>query len=1223
MIRSSILRLAAMAAFVLLVPALAGGAAFAQTAAYGSIGLYADEARSSNAVSFAGAYTEFTMYVFFNPSSRGLAAAEFSIGYPANVIPADVTTSSLISVSLGEIDGGVSVAFNECQNDWVWTHHQRCYLMSSDATRIEIEVNAVAGDYQASTCELGYPIEPVFISSLLCLNAACPPDTAAPLFVGASSATVSSVIVTFSEPVLRQCAENPSSYEIFEFDSPSNILPVGEAVLLSGGTSVNLYTPEPCVPGRKYVVRATGVCDLWGNAVPSWSTAEFVRADHEPPRVSSASAATDSLLTVEFNEPVSHATATNPNNYHIYRNGILAGCVPYRATQVAQNRVVLSFAGLNLLPTVVVLTVKVANVRDLAGNLISSSYNSASFVVPDMSPPYVAAVQALGRSLVSVRFNEEVSAASAQIAGSYEIYRRDSFLITVPVSSAAVQTDRRYVLLSLGSDLTIEVPYLLRVFDIEDLHGNRMADTSLTEFVWPDTSPPVPLSAVALARDLIRIMFDERLQETTAEIAANYHAYETANPSITIPVLGAELEAGESSVLLGLGAFLEYDASYTIRVSGVKDLKGNAISSATVTTSYPDTFPPVFIGVTATAANELELVFDEKLSPIAAGEPSNYTLYETDNPSNVVEIASAVPAGDGSRVRLGLATSMTAVRSYTISVSNVADLKGNVLAPGSSLIFIYGDVVPPTLLSARTDTSTTVLARFSEKLDNVTAENTDNYIVYETANQSATIPIVGAALGGDSSSVLLSLGSPLAAEVAYSLQVAGVTDRTGNPVPAGSVVPIRRPDTAPPHLIMAEAVTLMRVRVRFDEPVTAATAGTAANYLITPIDNPGATIVPLAVDLPDNTTAELHLGVSLSSGTTYRVQVSDVTDLEGNAIAPGSEEIFSTPSIPVEPGRIGLFVGGYWNFEVYYTGSLTPFTMYVWCLAGSADMIAAEFGVPLPANVIYAGITMNPAITVSLGEIATDLSVAFGACQSGWVWAVAADCFLLNSNQSVISLNPEPLFANCLAGYPLETPQIIASLYCNSAPPVATLLQESAARFDDGAVQITWRLSRMDDGTRFGVSRREEGKSEYGASSSDVEADGLSFTYRDESAEPGKTYRYRVEYADGSGSRVLFETDPVVVPALPLALEQNWPNPFNPSTTILYYLPESGHVRLEIFDVAGRRVACLVDRNEERGNRTVVWDGSSESGKPAATGIYIYRLTAGRETLSRKMVLIR
>lgn len=155
------------------------------------------------------------------------------------------------------------------------------------------------------------------------------------------------------------------------------------------------------------------------------------------------------------------------------------------------------------------------------------------------------------------------------------------------------------------------------------------------------------------------------------------------------------------------------------------------------------------------------------------------------------------------------------------------------------------------------------------------------------------------------------------------------------------------------------------------------------------------------------------------------------------------------------------------------------------------------------------------------------------------------------------------------------------------------------------------------------VLRKEGGTAAYGAPSEDVETNGLSFTYRDESAEPGATYCYRVEYVNGSGIHILFETDPVAVPALPLALSQNWPNPFNPSTSISYYLPDAVRVRLEIFDVAGHLIACLVNGDEERGNHSAMWNGAGESGRPAAAGIYICRLMAGRETLSRKMVLVR
>lgn len=89
------------------------------------------------------------------------------------------------------------------------------------------------------------------------------------------------------------------------------------------------------------------------------------------------------------------------------------------------------------------------------------------------------------------------------------------------------------------------------------------------------------------------------------------------------------------------------------------------------------------------------------------------------------------------------------------------------------------------------------------------------------------------------------------------------------------------------------------------------------------------------------------------------------------------------------------------------------------------------------------------------------------------------------------------------------------------------------------------------------------------------------------------------------------------------ALGQNYPNPFNSGTVISYALSEATHVRLEVFDVLGRRVSTLVDQIQPIGQHQVVWDGHLESGEPAASGMYFYRLRAGAFTESKKMILVK
>jgi hypothetical protein len=90
--------------------------------------------------------------------------------------------------------------------------------------------------------------------------------------------------------------------------------------------------------------------------------------------------------------------------------------------------------------------------------------------------------------------------------------------------------------------------------------------------------------------------------------------------------------------------------------------------------------------------------------------------------------------------------------------------------------------------------------------------------------------------------------------------------------------------------------------------------------------------------------------------------------------------------------------------------------------------------------------------------------------------------------------------------------------------------------------------------------------------------------------------------------------------ALPteFALEQNFPNPFNPTTTINFALPEDSHVKLTVYDITGRQVEKLIDANLSGG-----WHSYDFKALPYATGVYFYRLEAGERTFTKKMMLIK
>ncbi len=83
------------------------------------------------------------------------------------------------------------------------------------------------------------------------------------------------------------------------------------------------------------------------------------------------------------------------------------------------------------------------------------------------------------------------------------------------------------------------------------------------------------------------------------------------------------------------------------------------------------------------------------------------------------------------------------------------------------------------------------------------------------------------------------------------------------------------------------------------------------------------------------------------------------------------------------------------------------------------------------------------------------------------------------------------------------------------------------------------------------------------------------------------------------------------------------PNPFNPTTTVTYVVPEPRHVRLSVHDVSGRLVRVLVDRAVPAGDRQAVWDGRADDGTPVATGVYFCRYDDGVEMRTIRMVLLK
>ena len=102
------------------------------------------------------------------------------------------------------------------------------------------------------------------------------------------------------------------------------------------------------------------------------------------------------------------------------------------------------------------------------------------------------------------------------------------------------------------------------------------------------------------------------------------------------------------------------------------------------------------------------------------------------------------------------------------------------------------------------------------------------------------------------------------------------------------------------------------------------------------------------------------------------------------------------------------------------------------------------------------------------------------------------------------------------------------------------------------------------------------------------------------------------------GSRAVAGTSPES-----FELRQNYPNPFNPSTTIHFRIPQDETVEVKIYNTLGQEVRALTSQRFAAGSHSLVWDGKDNQGSAVASGIYLYKFTAGKFTQTRKMNLIK
>jgi hypothetical protein len=190
-----------------------------------------------------------------------------------------------------------------------------------------------------------------------------------------------------------------------------------------------------------------------------------------------------------------------------------------------------------------------------------------------------------------------------------------------------------------------------------------------------------------------------------------------------------------------------------------------------------------------------------------------------------------------------------------------------------------------------------------------------------------------------------------------------------------------------------------------------------------------------------------------------------------------------------------------------------------------------------------------------------------------------------------------------------------------AAVPVA--FQQIFATPTDNGIAVNWTIHADEAFEGFNIYRKSE-KDDYEIR---LNQNGLidesQRSYIDKNVQAGTAYLYSVSFVMPDGSEMRSPPVEAAMGEFVTRLDQNRPNPFNPSTEIQYRIGNEAHVNLKIFDVTGRLIRTLVDQPQEAGIYRVMWGGREGGGRLVSTGVYFYRLTAGKFSQTRRMVLLK
>jgi hypothetical protein len=1130
-------------------------------------------------------------------AATALTATQIQILFSEAVEPASAENAGNYT-----IDNGINIYKASLQSD-----RKTVLLTTSEHLSGKAYVVAIS-----NVTDLALPANSIAAGSTFTYSfSASDHDVTPPTIASAHLISPTELTVYFSEPVDLASAANLNNYRI----TPSvQILSVTKG---PSDNVIQMITAEH-FRGTNYVLSVSNVTDASSRKNIIQSNSEYVY-QYEPgdvvgPVITLVSVPDANRVEVLFNEPVEEKTARQAANY-----GINGGVQVLTADLDASGQIVKLNTSAHEADRLYLL--KVSGVRDVSvnGNFIASNSAAAYTYEPvDRLGPTISRVEVRDASHLRVIYNEMVDQTTAENSRHYLVNNG------VQVISAALDATGQAVVLETTPHLTDRV-YQLSVSEVLDLSaniGNEILPNSSYAYVVGSGSSnlgPTIVETVVKSATSLLVEFSKSLDAASAQNSPNYTLSRDAS------VLSARLDSDKSKVLLETSS-QEIDKLYVLTVSNVADENQNPIlPNSTYSYVYEgaDNVGPFVSLVKGIDAERIDVLFNERIVGEEAEKVSNYSI------SGGIQILSARLDGSHRVVHLQTSTHSSG-KLYLLRVQGVTDesAQKNLVSAGNSYAYLFepADNQAPTISAVRVKDSSHLQIVFSEPVKDQAAGDVLNYSL------NYDLEIKAAAIGSANNIVELET-SVLTSGKVFLLTVNSVQDVAGNVIAANSSFAFTYGESSSEAAAVVTDVVVSgatQVVVTFSSQVDPATAEQVNHYLI----NNGAVTISSA-DV-DTSAFKVRLQTTgHEAGRIYMLMVNGVGRQDRPDLVTQSASPFFylyEPYSSERPAVVGAEIIGETLIAVTFSqpmDRLSAENFHNYHISGEVTVLSAEMGssedkIFLGTSKHQAGLVYTLSISGVRSKSSSDeTSVANGSFAYTY----------LPSLQVTVEGDAETATSYLDIGkeYYLDRNYVITQ-----AP--ASLVRAQmimTANNDKGSTEsdfITVHLSQAayiyiaydsrvsavpnwldakysKSNLTLGVSDNAEqldlwrgyfsaGKVTLGGNNA-AGAKGAKSMYIILVQEPSYAEMPGGQLDEGGSSGS----------GLPEAvtLHPNYPNPFNPETTIAFDLPVEKQVRLIIYNILGRQVKVLYDGMATAGAHRILWKGLNDHDIPIAAGIYFCR----------------